>query len=96
MKNRRVIGKWSAVGEAHDGPLQPGEGLFLFTRGITEAADGNGHTFSADRLAALLRQEQDTAPARLIRQVVRAVMRFTDGAPLTNDLTVLALRYRGR
>ncbi len=74
--------------------LKPGEGLFLFTKGVTEAVDERGHAFSTDRLAAQLRDVQDEAPARMIRAVVRAVMQHAD--ELQDDVTVLALRYRGR
>ena len=76
--------------------LQPGDGLLLFTQGVTGALDEHGHTFSAERLAALLREVHATSPSRIIRAVVRAVMHHANEAPLTDDLTVLALRYRGR
>ncbi len=74
--------------------LAPGEGLFLFTRGMIDAVDAHGHAFSADRLTACLHESGGADAARLIRSAVRAVMRHAD--PLQNDLTVLALRYRGR
>ena len=73
--------------------LAPDEGLFLFTHGMTEAADAHGHPFSADRLAACLRETEAADAARLIRSTVRAVMQHAD--PLQDDLTVMALRYRG-
>lgn len=73
--------------------LQPGDGLFLFTRGVTDAVDEHGQPYSVDRLAALLRKKHDLAPTLLIRDVVRAVMQFTENAPLADDLTLLALRY---
>jgi sigma-B regulation protein RsbU (phosphoserine phosphatase) len=72
--------------------LTPDEGLFLFTRGMIDAADTHGHAFSADRLAACLREAHGADAARLIRSAVRSVMQHAD--PLQEDLTVLALRYR--
>jgi len=75
--------------------LAPGEGLFLLTNGILEAIDHRGTRFSANRLVSLLRQAHGSSPAQMIRDVVREVARFTDEAPQTDDLTVLALRYLG-
>jgi serine phosphatase RsbU (regulator of sigma subunit) len=55
--------------------------------------DEHGHPYSAERLATLLRQNHDDAPAELIRSVVRGVMQHAED--LQDDLTVLALRYLG-
>ena len=79
----------------HQAILQPGEGLLLFTQGVTGAIDQHGHRFSAERLAALLREHIEASPPQLIRAVLRAVMDFTDDAPLTDDLTALALHFNG-
>ena len=42
-----------AVHETHTLPLEPGDGLYLYSDGITEAADASGALFSEDRLAAV-------------------------------------------
>jgi sigma-B regulation protein RsbU (phosphoserine phosphatase) len=85
---------------AHDYPtlratLQPGDGLFLYTKGATRAQNRLGRPFSAERLATHLREEHDADPARLIRAIVRAVTDHAGDTPLAHDLTVLAVRYRG-
>ncbi len=69
--------------------------LLAVADGALGAIDQHGHRFSAERLAALLREHIEASPPQLIRAVVRAVMHFTDDAPLTDDLTALALHFNG-
>lgn len=80
----------------HHVSLQQGEGLFLFTKGVTDAVDRHGHIYSSERLAALLRDVPDATPTKVIRAAIRGVMQFADDVPLADDVTVLALRYQGR
>jgi len=72
--------------------LSPGEGLFLFSDGVTEAEDGKGGFFGRDRLLAAL-SEAGTAPDRVVEEVLRAVAAFAGGAAQADDITALALRY---
>ncbi len=83
--------------EYHAGSLtvQPGETLFFYTDGVTEAANGTRTRFSEERLTDCLRKSDVEAPAGLIRHVLRNVEAFTARAPPADDLTMLALRYAG-
>ena len=74
--------------------LSTGDGLFLYTDGITEAMDCHGHMFSDERLRAVLRRIHGTTPVELIDGVVGEVKRFAAGAPQSDDITSLALIYR--
>ena len=76
--------------------LKEGDRLFLYTDGITEAMDGDDRMFSAGRLCEFLEQANECTPAELIRGAVSVVRRFTGGVPQSDDITALALRYRGR
>ncbi len=75
--------------------FRPGEGLFLYSGGVVEAINTHGQPFTSERLATHLREVHDAPPARIIRAIVRTIIDHTDDAPLTEDLTVLALRYIG-
>jgi phosphoserine phosphatase RsbU/P len=75
--------------------LQPGDGLFLYTDGVTEAMDCDGQLYSDDRLRRLLRQVNAAAPAQLVRDVIDDVKRHSGSAPQSDDITTLALCYRG-
>ena len=72
--------------------LAPGEGLFLFTDGITEAMDPAGALFSEERLEAALAPLIGSAPRAVIAGVLDEVRRFAAGAPQSDDIAALALR----
>lgn len=73
--------------------LQPGDGLLLYTDGVTEAMDAAGHLFSAERLERLLRRIRDGSPAEIVRETVAEVRSYAAGEPQADDITLLALRY---
>jgi sigma-B regulation protein RsbU (phosphoserine phosphatase) len=75
--------------------LRPGDVLFLYTDGVTEAMDASGHQFTPDRLQEALEQANRSAPTALVHDVLEAVRRFTGDAPQSDDLTALAVRYAG-
>ena len=72
--------------------LGPGEGLFLFTDGITEAMDPTGALFSEERLEAALAPLTGSAPRAVVDGVLEEVRRFAAGAPQSDDIAALALR----
>jgi sigma-B regulation protein RsbU (phosphoserine phosphatase) len=69
----------------------PGDALFIYTDGVTEARDGAGNLFGPARLEAVLRHGAPTAEG-LVRAVVDAVREFAAGAPQSDDVTALAVR----
>lgn len=73
--------------------LRAGEGVFLYTDGVTEAMDAQGRLFSDERLETLLREERQGTPTELILSTVAAVRQFAAGEPQADDITLLALRY---
>jgi len=75
--------------------LDPGSTLILYTDGVTEALDPANNEFTDERLIQALDGGQDLAIDALISRVICAVQGFADSAPQADDLTVLALRYRG-
>ena len=74
--------------------LAPGETLFLFTDGITEAMDESGELFGEERLAASLRSCPGGAPRDLIDAVLRDVREFAGTAAPSDDIAALACRWR--
>ncbi|MGG5822192.1 PP2C family protein-serine/threonine phosphatase [Falsiroseomonas sp. HW251] len=72
--------------------LAPGEALFVFSDGVTEAENGQGGFFGKDRLLAAL-GGAGTAPEQVVGEVLRAVASFADGAAQADDITALALRF---
>ena len=73
--------------------LAPGEGIYLFTDGVTEAANHEGALFSEERLEAALRGGRRSAPLpEIVKSVAEAVRGFVGTARPSDDITMLAIR----
>jgi serine phosphatase RsbU (regulator of sigma subunit) len=75
--------------------LAPGDGLFLFTDGVTEAFDPARVMFGERRLEALLTDLQGLPTTELPNRIIAEVKTFEAGGPQTDDITCLLARYRG-
>jgi sigma-B regulation protein RsbU (phosphoserine phosphatase) len=75
--------------------LQPGEGIFLYTDGITEAENANRVAFSEERLQEFLQRAFGSTLPEMIAGIIAAVKTFAQSEAQSDDLTVLALRYLG-
>jgi anti-sigma regulatory factor (Ser/Thr protein kinase) len=75
--------------------LRAGEGLFLYTDGVTEAMDSADNLFSDRRLREFLQRANGSSPTELIRGVLGEVKRFASGAEQSDDITTLAIHYLG-
>jgi len=74
--------------------LHPGDTLFLFSDGITEAFDTEGAEFGAARLEAALEAGRGGSAAELVSDVLGATAAFAAGADQSDDITCLALVFR--
>lgn len=74
--------------------LSPGDSLFLFTDGITEATRFDGEQFSDERLHSVLLGQASHDPVEMVNSTLDAVQQFTNDAPQSDDITVLALTYK--
>src|SRR5262245_18502462 len=72
--------------------LRAGDGLLLYTDGVTEEMDERGNQFSEHRLAEFLQQANGSSATELIRGAVDQVRRHSAGAPQSDDITALALK----
>ncbi len=75
--------------------MQPGDSVYLYTDGVTEAMDAAGGMYSDERLLENLALHTERAPADLVHRILDDVRGFTIGAAQSDDITSLALRYRG-
>ena len=78
--------------------LQPGDLLFLYTDGVTEATDADEQLFGNDRLLSVLSASfgsGDAATKAVCERVKDAVAEFVGEAPQFDDITMLCLCYRG-
>ncbi len=75
--------------------LEPGDTLFLFSDGITEAFNPAGEEFGNERLEAALAAVRGTDAASLVKAILAATTDFAAGAEQSDDITLMALVYRG-
>ena len=76
--------------------LAPGDALFLYTDGVTEATNAEKQLYGEDRLADVLNANRDCAPEALLSAVKADVEAFVGQAPQFDDITVLSLCYYGQ
>jgi sigma-B regulation protein RsbU (phosphoserine phosphatase) len=80
--------------------LARGTRLVLYTDGVTEAQRADDAEFGMERFLASLAQPIADCALRqtdaLIARVVEAVDAFTGETPQSDDITLLALEYRGQ
>lgn len=75
--------------------LAPGDELFFYTDGVTEADNRQHELFGKDRLKAVLDQSKAVSVVDRIGEVMKAVRTFAGGAPQADDITILGIRYLG-
>jgi len=75
--------------------LHPGDSLFEYTDGVTEATNPAGEMFREKRLVETLNRYADAEPEELVRRVRDEVDRFADSAEQFDDITMLCFRYCG-
>lgn len=78
-----------AYGEGYAGMLAPGDVLFCFTDGVTEARSRSGELFGEARLRETL--QPGRSAEQVVADVIAAVEAFAAGAEPADDITVLAV-----
>ena len=71
--------------------LQPGDTLFLYTDGVTEATNTADELFSDPRLVEATNCYKDYSLHELLEAVKKEIDLFADGAEQADDITMLAL-----
>jgi len=75
--------------------LAPGDTLYLYTDGVTEATDAHERLYGEERLKEALDRMGGAQPQTLLPAIKADVDAFVGDAPQFDDITMLALRYRG-
>lgn len=76
--------------------MEPGTKLFLFTDGITEAMNMSEEFYGDAKLESILQDTRTRESRELLAHVLTAVRGFVGNTPQSDDLTALALHYRGQ
>ena len=75
--------------------LEPGDGLLLYTDGVTEAFNTGNAMFGEHGLQTSLKAAADKPVDQVVKALLRDVKAFMGSAPQADDVTVLAVRYLG-
>ena len=73
--------------------LAPGDALFLYTDGITEAQNVRNEEFGEERLDEKLSSLNQATAREVVNGMVDAVHLFAEDTPQSDDITCIALRF---
>jgi sigma-B regulation protein RsbU (phosphoserine phosphatase) len=71
--------------------LEPGDLLFLYTDGLTEAENPAGEEFSVERVTEVVSAMEPVGADEACERLIAEVDRFTEGQPLADDATLLVV-----
>ena len=74
--------------------LNPGDQLFVYTDGVTEATNAAQQLYGADRLIAALNKQPASSPNETLAQVKADIDAFVGSAPQFDDITMLSFEMR--
>ena len=75
--------------------LKPGDTLFLYTDGVTEATNSKDELFGDARLLETLAKGKDLETAEICKFVKKEIDSFVQDAPQFDDITMLGVKYIG-
>ena len=75
--------------------LQRGDVVLCYTDGVTEAMNREQEMFTQHRLRDSVAGMEDAEAAHLVDRLHAEIRAFAQGAPQSDDIAVLALKYRG-
>lgn len=74
--------------------LEPGDRIFQYTDGITEATNAENKLYGMDRLHDILEKHLSDTPTALLLAIKTDIDEFVGEAPQFDDITMLCLEYK--
>ena len=71
--------------------LQPGDAVFFYSDGVSEAMNENGEEFGVDRMADVLAANPSQNPEAINNAIFEGVRAFAGDTPQSDDITCLTL-----
>jgi sigma-B regulation protein RsbU (phosphoserine phosphatase) len=75
--------------------LLPGDRVVIYSDGVTEAQNRVSEFFGMKRLTAILTARANQSCTAIHDAIQEGVTAFTEGAPQSDDVTLVVLEYRG-
>lgn len=76
--------------------MKPGEKLFLYTDGVTEAFNAEEVAYGEEKLENFLKLRLSVPIKTIIKESFSDVNTFTAGAPQSDDITLLSIAFNGK
>lgn len=96
IKRNKPVGAlsdWQFEGQETD--LQPGDTLFLYTDGLSEARNQAGKLFGRGNVAQFVAQQTYDNARQLVELMTREALSYAAGAEQSDDITMLAIKWGG-
>ena len=74
--------------------LQPGDRIFLYTDGVTEATNNDNILFSEDRLYNFMNENKNLETEKILPELKNRIDEFVGDAPQFDDITMLLFDYK--
>jgi sigma-B regulation protein RsbU (phosphoserine phosphatase) len=75
--------------------LSPGDWLIVFSDGVSEAMSASGDEYGESRIVTVVEKNKGLEPKQLLEALFADVREFARGAPQSDDITAMVLRYGG-
>lgn len=72
--------------------LHPGDAIFLYTDGVTEATDSENILFSDDRLHNFLKTVSESSPTDIVNNVIEQVNAYSSDVMQADDITAMCFK----
>ena len=76
--------------------IEPGDKIFQYTDGVTEATDADNKLYGMERLENVLNANLDQSPNDILPAIKKDIDQFVGNAPQFDDITMLCLEYKER
>jgi sigma-B regulation protein RsbU (phosphoserine phosphatase) len=82
--------------ESREITLGADDWVLLYTDGVNEAKNRTGEEFGMDRFAGMIARLRRESADTMVSGVLAQVQEFVDDAVQYDDITLLALKWKGR
>ena len=76
--------------------LEPGDKIFQYTDGVTEATNLKNELYGMNRLGAILNKVKEGTPNDILSAIKKDIDEFVGDADQFDDITMLCLEYKAR
>ena len=76
--------------------VEPGDKIFQYTDGVTEATNANNELYGMQRLGEILNKAKNGTPHEILPMVKQDIDAFVGEADQFDDITMLCLEYKAK